>query len=177
MRGSVLRRAELSAATAREPAARRQGYRGDVRLCRVREEDLVELLPLMREYCEFNAVERADAQLLALSRALIADSEREGLQFVARDDGGQVVGFATLVWSWATWAGGRVGIMGDLYVAPRARRVGTGRALIEACRSECRRVAACGLMWSTAPDNTPARALYQAVGAQSREWIDYWLGA
>jgi GNAT superfamily N-acetyltransferase len=148
---------------------------GDLRLQRVSDEDLVELLPLLREYCAFNGVEHTDAQLLGLSRALIADPERQGLQIIARDDRRQPSGFATLVWTWATWAGGRVGIMGDVYVAAWARRLGTGRALIEACRSECHRVAVRGLMWSTAKDNAAARSLSESVGAHSREWIDYWL--
>ncbi len=29
------------------------------------------------------------------------------------------------------------------------------------------------MMWTTAKDNTAARALYESLGASSREWIDY----
>lgn len=137
--------------------------------------DLDDLLPLVRAYCQFNGVQRSDESLLAISRALIADPDREGVQLLCRDMEGEAIGFATVVWTWATWAGGRVGIMGDLFVASPARRVGCGRALVEACRQECRRVGALGLMWTTAKDNTAARALYESLGASSREWIDYWL--
>jgi hypothetical protein len=97
---------------------------------------LGELLPLVRAYCEFNGVERTDDELLMLSRALIADPVHEGVQIIARTGNTGAVGFATLVWIWATWAGGRVGIMGDLFVASPARRWETGRNLIEACRQE-----------------------------------------
>ena len=45
---------------------------------RVREEDLDDLLPLMRAYCDFYEVAPSDEALLAMSRALIADPEREG---------------------------------------------------------------------------------------------------
>ena len=41
-------------------------------IARVTEEDLPELLPLMRGYCDFYGVEPADDDLLAMSRALIA---------------------------------------------------------------------------------------------------------
>jgi len=67
--------------------------------------------------------------------------------------------------------------MGDLYVAAPARRSGVGRQLIQTCRRECQRVGARGLTWTTAKDNTAARALYDSVGARSREWVDYWLDA
>ncbi len=146
-------------------------------LQRVRESDLADLLPLIHDYCWFNGVERTDEELLTLSRALIADPDHEGVQIMARAADGQPTGFATLVWTWATWAGGRIGIMGDLYVAAPARRSGLGRALIEACRRECQRVEARGLTWTTAKDNAPARGLYESVGATSREWVDYWLDA
>jgi GNAT superfamily N-acetyltransferase len=136
---------------------------------------LGELLPLVRAYCEFNGVERTDDELLMLSRALIADPVHEGVQIIARTGNTGAVGFATLVWIWATWAGGRVGIMGDLFVASPARRWGRGRNLIEACRQECQRAGARGLTWTTAKDNVAARALYESVGACSREWVDYWL--
>jgi GNAT superfamily N-acetyltransferase len=141
----------------------------------VTESDLTDLLPLVREYCQFNGVDRTDGELLGMSRALIADPDRDGVQILARDHGGKAAGFATLVWAWASWAGGRVGIMGDLFVAAPARRSGIGGALIEACRRECRRVGARGMMWTTAKDNVAARRLFESVGARSREWIDYWL--
>ncbi len=58
----------------------------------VGEGDLDELLPLMRAYCDFYEVAPPDEDLLALSRALIADPEREGVQLIARDDGGEAIG-------------------------------------------------------------------------------------
>jgi GNAT superfamily N-acetyltransferase len=144
---------------------------------RVVASDLDDLLPLVQAYCQFNGVRRSDESLLAISRALIADPEREGVQVLARNASGEAIGFATLVWTWATWAGGRVGIMGDLFVAAPARRAGCGRALVEACRRDCRRVGAVGLTWTTAKENTAARSLYESLGASTREWIDYWLDA
>jgi GNAT superfamily N-acetyltransferase len=160
-----------------EPLDGASTYPGVVVCRRVAESDLAELLPLVRAYCEFNGVARTDDQLLVISRALIADPDHEGVQIIARGCDQGAIGFATLVWTWATWAGGRIGIMGDLFVASPARRSGVGRQLIEACRRECQRVDAQGFMWTTAKDNVAARALYESVGARSREWVDYWLDA
>jgi hypothetical protein len=55
-----------------------------MRLQRVSESDLTDLLPLVQDYCRFNGVERTDQELLALSRALIADPDREGVRIIAR---------------------------------------------------------------------------------------------
>jgi hypothetical protein len=56
-----------------------------MRIAAVTEDDLGDLLPLMRGYCDFYEVEPSDEGLLALSRSLIADSDCEGFQLLARD--------------------------------------------------------------------------------------------
>src|SRR5512135_3712703 len=96
------------------------------------EPDLPDLLPLMRGYCDFYGVAPSDAALLAMSRALIADPEREGVQLLARDADGTADGFATIFWSWSTLSSSRIGVMNDLFVAQRARGRGVGEALIAA---------------------------------------------
>jgi hypothetical protein len=69
---------------------------------RVTTADLPDLLPLVRAYCDFYDVAPEDEALLGVSRALIADPDREGMQLIARNDGGEAVGFATVYWSWDT---------------------------------------------------------------------------
>jgi GNAT superfamily N-acetyltransferase len=142
---------------------------------RVTAADLPELLPLVRAYCDFYDVAPSDDALLAVSRALIADPDREGIQLIARGDGGEAVGFATVYWSWDTLIAARVGIMHDLFVIPPARGTGIADLLIEACVEECRRHGAAKLGWQTAPDNARARHVYERVGATRDEWMDYWL--
>jgi len=140
---------------------------------RVGEAELGDLLPLVRSYCDFYAVAPSDEALLGLSRALIADPEREGVQLVARDGGS--VGFATIFWSWATTSAERIGVMNDLFVAPEARGSGTAEALIEACRVKCAAHGAGKLTWQTATDNERAMKVYDRVGATRESWVDYWL--
>jgi GNAT superfamily N-acetyltransferase len=146
---------------------------GDLGIHLVGEDDLGELLPLMRAYCAFYEVDPSDDALLAMSRALIADPEREGVQLVARDGAGAAVGFATIFWSWSTLSAARIGVMNDLYVAPEARGQGAAEALIEACAERCRHHGAKSLGWQTAKDNTRAQAVYERVGAKRSEWVDY----
>jgi GNAT superfamily N-acetyltransferase len=137
------------------------------------EADLPHLLPLVRGYCDFYEVAPTDAALLAVSRALISDPDREGLQLIARNDETDAVGFATVYWSWDTLIAARTGIMHDLFVVPSARGTGVADLLIGACLEECRRHGAAKLAWQTARDNARAQAVYARVGATRDEWVDY----
>jgi GNAT superfamily N-acetyltransferase len=139
----------------------------------VAEEDLEELLPLMRGYCDFYEVAPGDEELLTMARALIADPGREGVQLVARDADGHAMGFATVFWSWSTLSASRLGVMNDLFVEPGARGSGAADALIEACAERCREHGATTLGWQTAKDNARAQAVYERVGAKREEWLDY----
>jgi GNAT superfamily N-acetyltransferase len=143
----------------------------------VEESDLDELLPLMRGYCDFYEVDPSDEDLLLMSRTLISDPEREGIQLLARDDTGRAIGFATIFWTWTTLSASRLGVMNDLFVAADARGGGAADALIAACAERCRERGATELAWQTAQDNHRARAVYERVGAKRDErWLDYSLG-
>jgi GNAT superfamily N-acetyltransferase len=143
----------------------------------VTEAHLPQLLPLMRAYCDFYESDPSDEALLAMSRALIGDPEREGVQLIARNDEGAAVGFATIFWTWSTNAAARVGTMNDLYVAPEGRGSGAAEALIRACVDRCRDRGAVRLEWQTALDNHRAQAVYERVGGKREQWLDYSLPA
>ena len=140
----------------------------------VTDADLPELLPLMRGYCDFYEVAPGDDALLAMSRELIADPVKEGLQLIARDQDGRAVGFATVFWTWSTLTADRLAVMNDLFVEPDARGTGVAAELIAACADRCRERSVTELDWQTAHDNRRARALYERVGARRDErWLDY----
>jgi GNAT superfamily N-acetyltransferase len=140
----------------------------------VTETDFSDLLPLMRGYCEFYEVDPSDEALLAMSRTLIADPEREGLQLIARADGGHAIGFATIFWTWSTLSASRIAVMNDLFVSEDARGSGAADELIEACAERCRQRGVTELDWQTAHDNLRAQKVYDRVGAKRDErWLDY----
>jgi GNAT superfamily N-acetyltransferase len=139
---------------------------------RVTDADLDDLLPLMRGYCDFYDVSPSDEALLELAGALIADPEREGVQLIARGDE-RAVGFATIYWSWATTIAARIGVMNDLFVTSAARGSGAADALIRGCVDECRRHGAAKLTWQTALDNERAQRVYERIGAERSQWVDY----
>jgi GNAT superfamily N-acetyltransferase len=142
----------------------------------VGEDDLTDLLPLIRAYCTFYEVAPTDAALLALSRALIAEPDREGIQLLARDTrevGRPAVGFATVFWTWQTLQAARQGVMNDLFVAEAARGQRLADRLIAGCADAARRHGAASLCWQTARSNRAAQAVYTRVGAAPSMWIDY----
>ena len=139
----------------------------------VQDTDLPELLTLMRGYCDFYEVAPSDEDLLVMSRTLIADPVREGMQLIARDEGGRAIGFATIFWTWSTTRAARIGVMNDIFVAQGARGGGIADQLIAACVDRCRRRGAVRLDWRTALDNHRAQAVYDRVGGRRSQWLDY----
>jgi GNAT superfamily N-acetyltransferase len=138
-------------------------------------DDLPDLMPMLRAYCDFYRVDPPDERLRALATALI-DNPAEGVQLIARD-GGMPLGFATIYWTWQTLHAGRVGVLNDLFVVPASRGSGTGRALIERGLELCREHGAEKLVWETAPDNAVAQRLYDGIGAHKSTWLTYELDA
>ena len=140
----------------------------------VREGDIDDLLPLMRAYAQFYEVPPDDERLLGIARMLI-ERPQEGVQFIARGDEGEALGFATVYMTWETLDAGRLAVMNDLFVSPAARGRGLGAALIEECRRFAREREAGKLAWQTAPTNEVAQRLYERVGAVREQWVDYHL--
>jgi GNAT superfamily N-acetyltransferase len=147
----------------------------DFTISTVTEDDLGDLLPLLRGYCDFYEVPVTDEQLLTISRALIADPAREGVQLLARAATTErtALGFATVYWTWTTTRGGRLAVMNDLFVSPDARGGGIADALILASRDRAREHGAVDLEWMTALDNHRAQTVYDRVGGQRSQWLSY----
>jgi GNAT superfamily N-acetyltransferase len=140
----------------------------------VTEADLRDLLPLMRGYCDFYGVDPSDDDLLDMSRELIRSPALDGIQLIARDDGGRALGFATVFWTWSTLSASRIAVMNDLFVSGEARGGGIADSLIHACADRARERGATSLDWETAGDNERARAVYERVGARRDErWVGY----
>jgi GNAT superfamily N-acetyltransferase len=142
-----------------------------VEIRHAREDEIEDLLPLMRGYCDFYEANPPDEGLRAMAEALISDPE-QGALFIARKDDA-AVGFATLGWKWSSTRGSQVGYLEDLFVDPAARGGGIADALIEACAERCRERGLPVLLWMTATDNKRAQAVYDRVGGVPGTWIEY----
>ena len=136
-----------------------------------RAEEIEEMLPLIRAYCEFYETEPNDEGLREMFRTLIAEPS-QGAVFVAADDG-RPVGFATLDWKWSSLKAARIGYLEDLFVDPTARGKGIADALIEVCAQRCRELGMPAMEWLTAPDNLRAQQVYNRTGAESDTYVEY----
>lgn len=94
----------------------------------------------------------------------------DSVVFLAIDSrSGAGLGFVQLYPSFSSIAARRVWILNDLFVAPKARRRGIGRALLNAARDHGVFTGAKRLILSTAATNREARALYVSCGYKQEE--------
>jgi GNAT superfamily N-acetyltransferase len=135
------------------------------------EDEIEELLPLMRAYCDFYEVSPTDEGVTTMARTLITEPS-QGTVFIARQDG-RAIGFATLDWKWSMLKGARIGYLEDLFVDPAARGGGTADALIQACADRCRELGMPAMQWLTAPDNHRAQRVYNRTSAESDTYVEY----
>jgi ribosomal protein S18 acetylase RimI-like enzyme len=101
-----------------------------------------------------------------LARAFIEErlQHDESAIFVARDAGGEALGFTQLYPSFSSVSARCIWILNDLFVAPQARQRGVARQLMERARVFALETGALRLVLETAEDNRPAQALYESLG-------------
>jgi len=141
----------------------------EIRLART--DEIEEMLPLIRAYCEFYETEPNDAGLREMFETLITDPG-QGAVFIAREDD-RAVGFATVDWKWSSLKAAQLGYLEDLFVDPAARGRGIADTLIEACAELCRERGLTAMQWLTAPDNHRAQKVYNRTGAEFDTFIEY----
>jgi GNAT superfamily N-acetyltransferase len=110
----------------------------------------------------------------------IADIERDGFgdnplfHCLIAEWEGQAAGFAVFFYKWSTWRGRATLHLEDLFVPPKHRGRGIGKALLRklaatAVANDCPR-----FEWEVLDWNDLARDFYHALGAYHREgWYPY----
>lgn len=84
------------------------------------------------------------------------------------------IGFAVYFFNYSTWLGKHGLYLEDLYVSPKSRGTGAGKALLKhlakiALSRNCGR-----FEWSVLDWNEPAIQFYQSIGAKPQdEWVAY----
>jgi GNAT superfamily N-acetyltransferase len=134
--------------------------------------DREQLLALMDAYIvDFYGWPRPPRERLDALADVLAEG-REGAQLVAEADG-DLVGFATLYFTWSTLAVARIAILNDLYVEAAERGSGVAAALFQAARALARERGCAEMEWQTAADNHRAQAFYAKMGARRGDWVSY----
>lgn len=123
--------------------------------------DLNLLVPLFDAYRQFY---RQPSEPERARRFLLERLEHnQSVIFLAFEDAA-AIGFTQLYPSFSSGAMARIFILNDLFVAPEARRRGTGSALLEAAAQYGRRTGALRLVLSTEVTNTTAQSVYERMG-------------
>ena len=125
--------------------------------------DLSRVAGLFDEYRQFYG----QASDYPLAEAFLRDrlANHDSVVFLGVDPRtGGGLGFAQLFPSFSSIAARRIWILNDLYVARAARRMGVGRALLDAARDHARATGAVYLVLETAVSNREAQSLYESYG-------------
>jgi GNAT superfamily N-acetyltransferase len=122
-------------------------------------------LELFKEYIAFYESELSPEQFELTWQRIHSEFNMNCL--VAEQDG-LVIGLAHYIFRPSTWAVKDFCFLEDLFVDPKARGTGAGRALLAALEVIAKTSGSNRLYWTTAPDNTIARKLYDKVATTNR---------
>ena len=107
-------------------------------------------------------------------RASLESLERDGFvgnpQFgaILADDAGHLVGFASFMWNYSIWLGGKYLNIDDVFVKESHRGMRIGERLMLKAREICVGAGSTRLRWEAQPDNQSAIRFYEKLGAKLR---------
>lgn len=122
--------------------------------------DKTRWLELFKEYVIFYKSKVSDEQFELTWQRIHSDFNMYGL--IAELDG-QIVGLAHYIFRPSTWEVEDFCYLEDLFVDPKVRGTGVGRALIGELEKIATAKGSKRLYWTTATDNEVARKLYDKV--------------
>jgi ribosomal protein S18 acetylase RimI-like enzyme len=134
-----------------------------MQIIRAGSEHLDLVAPLFDQYRQFYR----QAPDLSAARKYIAQrlQNKDAVIFLALDQAGKGgLGFVQLYPSLASIPMKPIWILYDLFVAPSARNLGVGRALMDRATEHARETGADSLILETATDNHTAQRLYEKLG-------------
>lgn len=129
---------------------------------------------MIRELAEYEkALDEARATEAQLREALFGERPA-AFAFIAETPDGATAGFALWFLNFSTWRGVHGIYLEDLYVRPRLRGGGYGKALLRELARTCVEHGYERLEWSVLNWNQPSVDFYRAMGALPQdEWTVY----
>jgi ribosomal protein S18 acetylase RimI-like enzyme len=131
-----------------------------------RAEDAALVAPLVEALNAEESYRRGTCPDASALAAAYLGSAAAGRMLVAVDAADRPLGYVTLHTTYETEFAARGAYLGDLYVAPAARRQGLGRALVAAAVASVREEGGVFLWWTALRRNAAAHAFYRALGAE-----------
>jgi GNAT superfamily N-acetyltransferase len=145
----------------------------NISIRRVRPGDEAELTAMVHELAEFeHATADCTVTESQMRAALFADAPVVHAHIAEVDS--EAAACALWFQNFSTWDGVAGIYLEDLFVRPRFRRHGLGRALLATLARECVDGGYTRLSWAVLDWNANAIALYDSVGGRPQnEWITY----
>jgi GNAT superfamily N-acetyltransferase len=139
----------------------------------VNDHDIPQLYPLMVQYIVdfYQRAHPKEEDLKGLIQHLL-DHPSAGIQFVAEKEG-ELLGFATLYFTFSTLQVKKAAILNDLFVVSSGRGQKVGEQLFNRCLSYIRENGFAYMTWETAKDNHIAQGLYNKMGGHVSDWMVY----
>ncbi|WP_409271784.1 GNAT family N-acetyltransferase [Neobacillus sp. SCS-31] len=136
-------------------------------------QDVGGLYELMKQYIVdfYKQPDPGEERLKGLITHLL-EAPVSGLQFVAEENG-ELIGFATLYFTFSSLKVKRQAILNDLFVVSKARGKKVGEKLFQASLEYIRENGFASMTWETAKDNLVAQSLYEKMGGKLSEWLVY----
>jgi GNAT superfamily N-acetyltransferase len=101
-------------------------------------------------------------------------SEQSNCHAIICELNNEAVGFAVYFYNYSTWLGKKGIYLEDLFVLPKFRNVGAGKALIKYLAKRAYSEGCGRFEWSVLDWNEPAIQFYQSIGAKAQsEWVIY----
>lgn len=133
----------------------------DIVIRPLRPDERAEWEPLWKGYLDFYKTSVPKETYDATWRRMHDPNEPMWLLGAVVD--GKLLGIVHYLYHRSCWTVGDYCYLQDLFVAESARKLGLGRALIEAVYKEARAAGASRVHWLTHETNTTARALYDTL--------------
>ena len=135
--------------------------------------DVPTILALVRGLAEYEkALDQVEATLETLTDVLFGESPKVFCEILEADD--EVAGLAIWFLNFSTWQGKHGIYLEDLYVKPKFRNRGYGKALLEHLAAKCVENGWGRFQWSVLNWNQPSIDFYVSQGAfPMDEWTVY----
>ena len=124
------------------------------------EDDFPILIQLFKEFAKFQKMPNAVSNNVELMRI----EKDYFFCFIAENQEKEIIGYASFFFTYHTWSGKSV-YMDDLYVKPDYRKVGIGKAFIDAIIEVGKDSGCKKLQWQVSNWNLNAKEFYQKIGA------------
>lgn len=136
----------------------------NIRIEPITENDFEELIALFQEFAIFEKM--PDSMTNSVEKMKREKEYFKG--FTARNENGDLLGYATYFYAYYTWVGKSL-YMDDLYVREKYRGKGVGTALINKVISLAKEEKCNRLRWQVSNWNHPAIKFYKSLGADINE--------